>query len=67
MTMKPVEIIKPGHLLWVMDDCGFLKMISVDSIYWNDTEDESGWDIVSDGETYWIEYCFELESKFIEN
>jgi len=28
-TMKPIEILKPGTLIWVMDDYGFLKMISI--------------------------------------
>lgn len=65
--MKPIQLIKPGHICWVMDDYGFLKMVSVDEIYWDNTEEQEGWNIVSDDTDYWIECCFELEHPFLEN
>lgn len=65
--MKRVELLQKGTLLWVQDSYGCLKMITVDDLYWDDTEDEEGWNVVYNGNSYWIECCFELECFISQN
>ena len=65
--MDRARLLSVGDLVWVRDDNGALKLITIDAIEWNSDPDLRGYDIVSAGEYYWIEYCYFLEFPIGEN
>ena len=65
--MKRVEVVDIGDLVWVKDDKGALKLIIVQRIIKDLTPDLEGWNIICQGEEYFLECCFELEYPIEEN
>lgn len=65
--MDRLKLIAVGDLVWVMDDNGALKLITVDAIVYNDDPDLHGWDIECEGQLYWVECCYFLEYPIVEN
>lgn len=65
--MDRINFLKIGSIIWVMDDLGALKMITVEEVVWNEDPDLQGWDIMSEGQLYWVESCYFLEYPLCEN
>ena len=59
--------LKIGTLCWVQDNDSCIKLIEIEDIVWDADDDCNGWNVVSEGQEYWMESCYELEFHFIEN
>ncbi len=65
--MENAEMVNPGQFLWVIDDNLCLKMIVVESIYWDVEPELEGWNVVCQGEEYYLECCYKLEHLICAN
>lgn len=60
-----------GQMVWVQgetdEDFVPIKLITIDHLYWDDTEDLQGWNVICGDEEYYLETCIELEYPISAN
>jgi len=69
MQMNRVGLPRIGDFVWCESeykesDFVWIKLIRVDQLYWDDTPDLQGWNVICGNEEYYLETCLGLELPF---
>ena len=72
MQMNRVGLPNIGDFVWCESDNKetdfvWIKMIRIDQLYWDDTPDLQGWNVISGNEEYYLETCLGLEVPIMMN